>query len=66
MQLFPPACEERTGKLWKLQKAMPGLRASPRLIQEQFVKVAEKHRLDRLRSEPQLFVDTKTGALVHT
>jgi len=61
----PPTCEERTGKLWRLQKMMPGLRAYPRVIQEHFAKVAEKHGLYRLRSETQLFVDTEAGTLMY-
>ena len=61
--IVPPASEAEEGVLWKVKKALYGLRESPRLFQEFLSDVAENHGWVRLRTDPQLFCHA-SGALM--
>jgi hypothetical protein len=51
----PPPNLRKPGKLWKLVRALYGLRSSPRLFQEHFAKVLAKLKWTRCTADAQLF-----------
>lgn len=53
--LLPPESERRPGKVWKLLRALYGLRRSPQYFQDHFAGELEKLGFRRLLSDPQLF-----------
>eukprot|EP00972_Heterocapsa_arctica_P097957 14453480-Heterocapsa_arctica.AAC.1 len=59
----PPPSLRRPGWLWRLRKALYGLRVSPRLFQEFAVDVLKNKKWTRLRPDPQMFVHEQ-GALL--
>eukprot|EP00972_Heterocapsa_arctica_P093144 13739209-Heterocapsa_arctica.AAC.1 len=58
--LIPPATEHAGGELWRLRKALYGLRESPRWFQLHLARVAEAHGWKRLLTDPQLFLHRAT------
>ena len=60
----PPKNLQRPGWLWRLLKALYGLRIAPRLFSEFFGKVLKKYGLVRCVADPQLFYDKKTRLLL--
>ena len=62
--IIPPPSEQREGQVWRLRKALYGLREAPRLFQEHLAKVLAKHGFRRLIADPQLFVHEATDSLV--
>ncbi|CAE8582737.1 unnamed protein product [Polarella glacialis] len=61
--LRPPATERKPGKVWKLAKALYGLRQSPQLFQQFLADQLAHLGWRRLITEPQLFVHEPTGAM---
>ncbi|CAE8581665.1 unnamed protein product [Polarella glacialis] len=61
--LRPPATERKPGKVWKLAKALYGLRQSPQLFQQFLADELAHLGWRRLITEPQLFVHEPTGAM---
>ncbi|CAE8693048.1 unnamed protein product, partial [Polarella glacialis] len=59
--LRPPATERKPGKVWKLAKALYGLRQSPQLFQQFLADQLAHLGWRRLITEPQLFVHEPTG-----
>ena len=57
--LIPPKSEGLEGKLWKAEKAIYGLRRSPRDFYEHFGKKAAKFGWQRVAAEPQLLRNPK-------
>ena len=57
--LIPPKSEGLEGKLWKAEKAIYGLRRSPRDFYEHFGKKAAKYGWQRVAAEPQLLRNPK-------
>ena len=52
------------GVLWKLRKAMYGLRSAPKAWQDHFAKVMATLGFRRLKSEPNVYVNPETGVIV--
>ena len=44
------------GVIWKLNRALYGLRHAPRLWQDHFASVMEKNNFKRMKSDPNLYV----------
>jgi hypothetical protein len=62
--IVPPPSERRVGRLWRLRKALYGLREAPRLFQEFLAATLIRHGFTRLVADPQLYEHNTTGALV--
>ena len=62
--LVKPPATEKSGCLWRLRKALYGLRVAPRLWQEWFAKTAKSHGFRRLLADAQLYEHEATGALM--
>jgi hypothetical protein len=62
----PPACLNR-GKLWRLRKALYGLRVSPKLFQDWYAGQQRSLHFDRCLADPQLYWrdDDKAMHLTH-
>eukprot|EP00972_Heterocapsa_arctica_P040889 6025982-Heterocapsa_arctica.AAC.1 len=60
--LRPPSTEK--DKLWVAQKALYGLRESPRRFQEHFSATVTKHGWNRLKTDPMLFLH-ESGAMMN-
>ena len=56
LYLMPPESERKPGKIWKLLRALYGLRRSPQFFQDHFAAELEKMGFRRLLSDPQLFI----------
>ena len=55
--VIPPLEYYPEGKtLWKLKRALYGLRNAPRLWQDRFASVMERNNFQRMKSEPDLYV----------
>ena len=59
LYLLPPESERKPGKIWKLLRALYGLRRSPQFFQDHFAAELEKMGCRRLISDPQLFIHEK-------
>lgn len=59
----PPASECRPGFLWRLKRAMYGLRESPRLWQQHLAMVLTRNGFERLHADAQLYRHKRSGAL---
>ena len=62
--LQPPPNKRTANVVWRLHKALYGLRAAPRLFQEHMGRVLEQEGFRRGIADPQLFWRPATGALV--
>jgi len=62
--VIPPVGEEEPEYLWRMLKALYGLRESPRLFQEHLAQVTQSRGWTRLRMDPQLYVHLETGAVM--
>jgi hypothetical protein len=65
----PPRTEPRHDKVvWRLRKALYGLRTSPRMFQQHLAERLARHGVVRLLGDCQLYLHTSTGALlsIHT
>ena len=63
--MIPPAEVNPNGdKLWKLLKAMYGLRSAPKAWQDHFAKIMATLGFRRLKSEPNVYVNSDTGVMV--
>ena len=51
LEFYPDGCT-----LWKLKKALYGLKRSPKLWQEHFASVMKKNGFRRVKSDPNLYV----------
>ena len=60
----PPMNLRRAGEVWKLFKALYGLRQAPRLFQEFLAASLLKLGWTRCIVEPQLYIHRETGALL--
>ena len=60
----PPPNLQRKGWLWRLVRALYGLRTSPRLFQEHLVAVVGRAKWKRLVTDAQAFVHEETGSLM--
>ena len=65
MHIFikPPPNLRQEGMVWKLRKALYGLRVAPWLFQEFMARKLIEPGSKRMISDPQLYVHTATGAL---
>ena len=59
----PPASECRPGFLWRLKRAMYGLRESPRLWQQHLAMVLTRNGFERPHADAQLYRHKLSGAL---
>ena len=59
MPTLAPESERKPGKIWKLLRALHGLRRSPQIFQDHFAAELEKMGFRRLISDPQLFIHEK-------
>jgi len=59
----PPPGLRREGFLWRLKKAVYGLRTSPRVFQEHFAQTVKKTKRRRMLSDPQVYQHL-SGALM--
>jgi hypothetical protein len=62
--LQPPPNKRTAGVVWRLHKALYGLRSAPRLFQEHMAHVLEQEGFRRGVADPQLYWHSATGALV--
>ena len=62
--LLPPETERKPGMVWKLHRALYGLRRSPQLFQEHFAHELEARGFRRLLSDPQVYVHEQTQSLI--
>ena len=61
LYLVPPEGEQKPGVVWRLERALYGLRRSPQFFQEHFAKELAKIGFTRLLSDPQVFTHRKMG-----
>ena len=59
-----PPSTEGAATMWRLKKALYGLRESPRLFQQHLAAVAEQCGWVRGKIDPQLYYHEKTGAMM--
>ena len=62
--LQPPPNKRTANVVWRLHKALYGLRAAPRLFQEHMARVLEQGGFRRGIADPQLYWHPAIGALV--
>ena len=60
----PPEYYPQGGVLWKLKKAMYGLKNSPKLWQDHFASTLESLGYERMKTDPNLYHNTTTGSYV--
>ncbi len=60
----PPLPVRREGYVWKLSKALYGLRRSLQFFQHFTATAMAKQKFRRLAADPQVFVCDETGAVV--
>eukprot|EP00972_Heterocapsa_arctica_P063204 9325152-Heterocapsa_arctica.AAC.1 len=51
----PPVVDRKPGMVWKMKKALCGLRQSPQHFQEHMAKVLAAEGYLRLKADPQLY-----------
>eukprot|EP00972_Heterocapsa_arctica_P072105 10649872-Heterocapsa_arctica.AAC.1 len=54
--VIPPPNMREPGMVWRLSKALYGLRKSPQLWQEHFATCMQQLGFERLRADPQIFI----------
>ena len=59
----PPPSLKVEGIIWRLRKAVYGLRQAPRLFQEHLAKVLSRQGRTRLLADPQMFLHAESGAI---
>jgi len=62
--LDPPASEKREGYVWRVLRAIYGLRRSPQAFQDHFAGVVTSLGYERLVSDPQVYVHRKNRCLL--